>query len=164
MQRYRDAPKCFGEHGFVEVIVGSSDPVTGGVAEHSNRGSCVDVYAPGQSIVVGGAARFYWVASGTSFATPMVTRLVTQRLSPSSNPQVIKDFILKLAGPNGVIPALNFPEELLFGLRASSKGSGRLGIAALPLLDMKQSQPADAAESLERARKSAIIRELLGAL
>jgi hypothetical protein len=64
--------------GSETLVVGALDPVSWGIAGFSNRGACVDVYAPGARVVTWGPRGFLNVQSGTSFAAPLTGRVAAQ--------------------------------------------------------------------------------------
>jgi serine protease len=89
------------------VITVAATTSTGARADFSNYGSTVEIAAPGQAIrttTVGG----YTNASGTSFATPIVSGIVSLILS--ANPVLTYDQVIALLNQPGV--ANPFPSAL----------------------------------------------------
>jgi subtilisin family serine protease len=86
-------------------------------ASFSNYGTCVDIFAPGQSITSS------WYSSdtatntisGTSMATPHVVGAAARLLQDSSlTPQQVRDTMVANATPNVVSNAKGSPNRLLF--------------------------------------------------
>jgi subtilisin family serine protease len=85
------------------ITVGATDK-TDTQADFSNRGTCVDVFAPGVDVVSSANSSNTGTAtmSGTSMATPHVTGAAALYLAahPSATPQQVRDAIVSTAGVN----------------------------------------------------------------
>lgn len=57
------------------LTVGALATASWGLTSFSNRGACVDLYAPGQRIITWAPQDFLAVQSGTSFSSPLTARL-----------------------------------------------------------------------------------------
>jgi hypothetical protein len=96
-------------------------------ASFSNYGSCVDLFAPGQSITSvamdGSNAR---TLSGTSMAAPHVTGAVAQWLeaTPALTPAQVTERLLAAATSNIVTGPLGSPNLLLFAQAEAGTDSG----------------------------------------
>lgn len=82
----------------------------------SNRGKCIDLYAPGQDIVSTSLTGAALKKSGTSMATPHVTGVVAQYLqkSPTASPATIASTIISRSTKGKVRPPTGTPDRLLF--------------------------------------------------
>jgi subtilisin family serine protease len=89
------------------IAVGATDPSTDRIASFSNKGKCVDIFAPGVNIVSDGIGSNtdILVQSGTSQATPHVSGTVALIIAQSGNrtPAQMKIEINKLSTKNVVI-------------------------------------------------------------
>ncbi|KAJ7863371.1 peptidase S8/S53 domain-containing protein [Mycena leptocephala] len=66
------------------IVVGATD-IDDNKADFSNFGPCVDVYAPGASIVVASHTGGLTLKSGTSFSTPLVAGMIAAIISSTGN-------------------------------------------------------------------------------
>ena len=99
------------------LMVGALETVSWGVAGFSNRGACVDLYAPGAKIISWGPLDFLNVQSGTSFASPLAAR-VASRLPPDAAARAAA--LLASLDEDRRLPREEFPSSLLFQEAAAS--------------------------------------------
>jgi hypothetical protein len=96
------------------VLVGSYNPANGVQNTFSNFGACVDLFAPGQSIVTMYAGGWLLPVDGTSFASPLTARfgslnaptpftVATARQALVANTDAVKE-----------LPASLFPSEFFY--------------------------------------------------
>jgi subtilisin family serine protease len=118
--------------GLGQLLVGSY----GYDGEHSrftNFGACVDVYAPGEDVVVPLPGGWVFPLSGTSFAAPLVARLLSLDSPSPFHVAGARAAVLALREPNRNIPLARFPPAVIYDPRpkAPPKGSA-LTLAAPP--------------------------------
>ena len=101
------------------VLIGSYD-VDGKISSFSNFGNCVAAYALGQSVVVAAPNGFLAIESGTSFSTPLTTRLITQKFRPVADFRQMKSQLSAIRDQSGYLSLNDLPEELAF------KGTGTI--------------------------------------
>ena len=84
---------------YPEVIAVSAHDASGIMAEFSNNGPEIDIWAPGVKIVSTIPGDGFGYASGTSMAAPHVAGTVALMLAvdPTLSPEAIKDFLLDSA-------------------------------------------------------------------
>jgi subtilisin family serine protease len=133
--------------GSATLLVGSYDPATLATSTFSNRGACVKIAAPGEHIVLGAPHNFLFVASGTSFAAPLTTRLAALRFAPGTAPAQMRDQLLALRSDGLSVPATAFPSELYYKAPAADAPDVKLGLAR-------------ASEPLALQDRSATLRQL----
>lgn len=87
------------------ITVGAIDDSTLGVAEFSNWGLCVDVFASGVGIASVNAndAKKPNTLSGTSMAAPVVSGLIANFMSDGVSPFEVKQHLLDLAVKNEIV-------------------------------------------------------------
>jgi hypothetical protein len=97
----------------LSLLVGSTD--TAQVrSTFSNFGACVDVYAPGESIVVPYAGDWLLPVDGTSFAAPIVARQVSLTLPAVFDPAQARLDLLSLRVSDGSLPITLFPTDFFY--------------------------------------------------
>jgi subtilisin family serine protease len=135
--------------GSATLMVGSYNPQTLAMSTFSDRGACVQLSAPGEDIVLAAPHNFLFVASGTSFAAPLTTRLASLTFAPGTSPADMRDQLLALRADGLALPATSFPSELYYKAPASAAPDVELGLAraAEPLVI------ADRAASLRQLRR-----------
>lgn len=98
----------------VNLSVGSL-ALDGTVSTFSNRGACVDLYAPGESIVTPVAGGWYFPVDGTSFAGPLAARTLSLTASTPYDAATAKQQLLaQNAANNEAIPPSAFPGDLFY--------------------------------------------------
>lgn len=88
------------------ITVGSTDDSTNGMAEFSNHGPCVDVFASGVSIasVDINDKNVPTMQSGTSMSAPIIAGLCANFLSEGMSPFEVKQHLLDLAVNGRIVP------------------------------------------------------------
>ena len=123
------------------LMVGSYNPANQTPSAFSDRGACVQVAAPGEDIVLAAPHNFLFIASGTSFAAPLTTRLASLTFAPGTAPAEMKSKLLDLRADNLSIPASAFPSELYYKAPGDGAPQVKLGLASIssPLARRPQS-------------------------
>jgi subtilisin family serine protease len=97
----------------LSLLVGSYD--TSQVrSTFSNFGACVDLYAPGESIIDPYAGGWLLPVDGTSFASPMVVRYVWLTAAIPFSPGPAKTALLGLRASDGSLPISFFPDDFFY--------------------------------------------------
>jgi hypothetical protein len=94
-----------------QVLVGGYGP-RGARSFFTNFGSCVDVYAPGELVVGVLPGGWLFPLSGTSFSTPLVSRLLVFESPAPFSADSARAALLALREPNRNIPRRYFPPDL----------------------------------------------------
>ena len=98
----------------VNLSVGSL-ALDGTVSTFSNRGACVDLYAPGESIVTPVAGGWYFPVDGTSFAGPLTARTLSlTATTPYDATTARQQLLAQYAGNSEAIPPSAFPADLFY--------------------------------------------------
>ena len=96
------------------LLVGAYNPGTLARNSFSNYGACVNLYAPGQAIVVEYAGGWLIWASGTSFAAPLTARYASMASVPRRSRLDHRTAVWRPARPeHGLLAGLVVPERLL---------------------------------------------------
>ncbi|HEX4870905.1 MAG TPA: S8 family serine peptidase [Nevskiaceae bacterium] len=107
------------------ITVGSTTS-TDARSSFSNFGTCLDLYAPGSSIVSASSTSNTGTAtlSGTSMASPLVAGVAAVYLgqNPAATPQQVRDALVAAATPNKVSDARPGSPNLLLYLEDSGGG------------------------------------------
>jgi hypothetical protein len=98
----------------LSLLVGSYDPGDQARSTFSNFGSCVDVYAPGQSVVAPYAGDWLFFVSGTSFSAPMVARYVSLTTPTPYDPTEARAALLARRQADGDLPIGLFPTDFFY--------------------------------------------------
>lgn len=103
-------------------------------ASFSNYGTCVDLFAPGQSITSASLTGGALTLSGTSMAAPHVTGAVAQWLQAlgGATPSQVSASVLAEATTGVVSQASGSPNRLLFAQASASSGGGDSGSVTEP--------------------------------
>ena len=97
------------------LLVGAYNPETLAQNMFSNYGACVNVYAPGQSIVVEYAGGWLTWASGTSFAAPLTARYASMTAAKPFDPVAERTAIIAKADPTSqFLPVALFPSDFFY--------------------------------------------------
>lgn len=100
-----------------DLLVGSYDPLTLARNTFSNYGACVNVYAPGQDIVVEYAGGWLLFPDGTSFSSPLTARYASMATSVPSpfDPAGARTAVLSVIGQqNQFLPVNLFPQDFFY--------------------------------------------------
>ena len=98
----------------VNLSVGSL-ALDGTVSTFSNRGACVDLYAPGEAIITPVAGGWYFAVDGTSFAAPLAARTLSLAAStPYDAATARRQLLAQNAGNGEAIPPSAFPADLFY--------------------------------------------------
>jgi len=106
-----DALSCPGPSN--RLWVGSHDRF-GDKSDFSNTGNCVEVFAPGESIVSHLPGPWLLPRDGTSFAAPLVTRWLINFAPRPFSPETARAAIGNVQYPDKRIPWSFFPQELIY--------------------------------------------------
>jgi subtilisin family serine protease len=119
------------------VLVGSYDN-SGVRSSFTNYGDCVDVYAPGERVIVTLPGDWLFPLDGTSFAAPLVVRLLTLRAPLPFSAVAAHQALIDLRQPDRDIARGEFPSNILYDPpAAATTGALTLGsppVAARPRL------------------------------
>jgi Subtilase family len=97
------------------LLVGAYNPGTSTQNMFSNYGACVNVYAPGQSIVVEYAGGWVTWASGTSFAAPLTVRYASMTAAAPFDPAAERTAVVAKTDPTShFLPVALFPSDFFY--------------------------------------------------
>ncbi|HTB61581.1 MAG TPA: S8/S53 family peptidase [Polyangia bacterium] len=97
------------------LLVGAYNPITLAQNMFSNYGACVNVYAPGQSIVVEYAGGWLTWASGTSFASPLTARYASMTAASPFDPVAERTAVVATSDPTShFLPVGLFPSDFFY--------------------------------------------------
>jgi hypothetical protein len=97
------------------LLVGAYNPGTLAQNMFSNYGACVDVFAPGQAIVVEYAGGWLTWASGTSFAAPLTARYASMTATSPFDPAAERAAVVAKADPTShSLPVGLFPSDFFY--------------------------------------------------
>ena len=97
------------------LLVGAYNPGSLTQNAFSNYGACVNVYAPGQAIVVEYAGGWLTWASGTSFAAPLTARYASMTATAPFDPVAARTAIVAKADPTSqFLPIGLFPSDFFY--------------------------------------------------
>ena len=116
------------------------------VADYSNFGSCVKLYAPGSAIssAWNSSATASNTLSGTSMASPHVAGVVALALQarPKSTPAEVAQFLLDNATPNKLVQVpQGSPNKLVYALSGGTPGQLPVQVAAIKTVSYSASAP-----------------------
>lgn len=110
-------------------------------SKFSNFGACVDLYAPGEKIVVEGPEGWLVPTSGTSFSAPLTARLAATLPVDAGGDggagRARRDALLALRDGDGNVPLARFPRELLYDAKDATiapASVGRRAVADAPIV------------------------------
>jgi hypothetical protein len=114
LDRRADGLDCRDDQPTLSLV--GSYGVIGEKSAFTNFGDCVDVFAPGEAVVGPLPGDWWYPQFGTSFAAPLVTRLVSMLPVGAGgfDPLAARQALHALRRPDGSIPRPRFPEELLY--------------------------------------------------
>lgn len=84
------------------------------LAEWSNDGSCVELYAVGQNLITPGPLDFLNISSGTSFASPLALRYATKITAHDASPEDILTAIEERKSSGLKLIEEHYPRELVY--------------------------------------------------
>ena len=97
------------------LLVGAYNPGTLVQNTFSDYGACVNVFAPGQAIVVEYAGGWLTWASGTSFAAPLTARYASMTATSPFDPATARAAVVAKADPTShFLPVGLFPSDFFF--------------------------------------------------
>ena len=97
------------------LLVGAYNPTSLARNGFSNFGACVNVYAPGQAIVVEYAGGWLTWASGTSFAAPLTARYASMTAVAPFDPTAERTAVVAKSDPTSqFLPVSLFPSDFFF--------------------------------------------------
>jgi hypothetical protein len=98
------------------LLVGAYDSGTLDRNNFSDYGKCIDLYAPGQAVVVDYAGGWLLWADGTSFAAPLTVRWASMAsLPPPFAPAATRAAVLAAADPStAFLPPSAFPGDFFY--------------------------------------------------
>lgn len=113
-----DKMECGGRRSNL-IFVGATT-ATGARADFSNYGTCVDVSALGDNVVLAAPNNFLNIESGTSFSAPLVVRYLSQNIKPTDDIKTIRSVLAQNAvGSLREVNAAN-PKELAWDDKSSA--------------------------------------------
>jgi hypothetical protein len=95
------------------LTVGSMNLV-GTPSTFSNIGACVAVYAPGEAIIAPYAGGWLLVDQGTSFAAPLITRLLSLTAAEPFDPVSVRAALLAQLGPREALAFSAVPLDFFY--------------------------------------------------
>jgi subtilisin family serine protease len=95
------------------VVVGSYD-YKSTISEFSNRGSCVDLYSLGETVVVAAPQGFETIASGTSFSAPLTVRYITKSIKAEKPAQMMAELLKARDQQSQFLPKNTWPAEIAY--------------------------------------------------
>jgi hypothetical protein len=97
------------------LLVGAYNPTSLARNMFSNYGGCVNVYAPGQAIVVEYAGGWLTWASGTSFAAPLTARYASMTAAAPFDPTTERTAVVAKSDPTSqFLPVSVFPSDFFY--------------------------------------------------
>jgi hypothetical protein len=96
------------------LLVGSYDPATGVRNAFSNAGDCVNLYAPGQGIVVMYAGGWLMPVDGTSFSSPLTARFASMNAPAPFDVGTTRQAVMGSLDQNLNLPANLFPADFYY--------------------------------------------------
>jgi len=97
------------------LLVGAYNPVSLAQNMFSNYGACVNVFAPGQAIVVEYAGGWLTWASGTSFAAPLTARYASMTATSPFDPTSERTAVVAKIDPTShFLPVSLFPSDFFY--------------------------------------------------
>ncbi len=108
-----DDPGCY-VADVPRLTVGASSPA-GVQSKFTNRGKCVDLYAPGEDVVGWLPGNWLFPLAGTSFSAPLMARLLSQETwGGTFTPAAARARAMAQRGDDGIVPESKFPAKLLY--------------------------------------------------
>src|SRR5450631_1434634 len=97
------------------LLVGAYNPTSLAQNMFSNYGACVNIYAPGQAIVVEYAGGWLVWASGTSFAAPLTARYASMTATSPFDPATERTAVVAKGDPTShFLPVSVFPSDFFY--------------------------------------------------
>lgn len=105
----------------------------GSVSTFSNHGACVDLYAPGESVITPVAGGWYFAVDGTSFSAPLVARTLSLAAPAPFDPvQARQQLLAQNAGSGEQLPPAAFPGDFFYQPATTAQALVVAGAAPAP--------------------------------
>jgi len=105
----------------------------GTISSFSNHGACVDLYAPGESVIAPVAGGWYFAVDGTSFAAPLAARALSLTASAPFDPAQARQQLLAQNANSGeeILPTA-VPSDFFYQPGVASTAGALLATGAAP--------------------------------
>lgn len=114
----------------------------GTISSFSNHGACVDLYAPGESVIAPVAGGWYFAVDGTSFAAPMAARALSlAAASPFDAAQARQQLLAQQANSGEEIPPTAFPGDFFYEPSPTAAAQALLAAGAAPTAQARWRPP-----------------------
>lgn len=105
----------------------------GTVSTFSNHGACVDLYAPGESVITPVAGGWYFAVDGTSFSAPLAARALSLAATAPFDPaQARQQLLAQNAATGEQLPPAAFPGDFFYQPAVGAQALVATGSAPAP--------------------------------